>query len=182
MILLLLALLPQTAVERYLEEKDKSARAKILADIKTPLAELEAELRAPPKRASVEARGQIVKKKLKADHPLGVEFEYVLWVPKDYQPEKTWRLIVSLHGQSGTGDQFINHWLADVQREGSTFLLCPSAKRGATGSFSTAPRWAATAPSSSPACFPTSSPEPRREPAGRCSATSPRVPERTIAP
>lgn len=133
MILILLALLPQSAVDRYLEEKDKSARARILADIKAPLSEVEAELRLPPKRASVEARGQIVKKKLKADHPLGVEFEYVLWVPKDYEPEKTWRLIVSLHGQSGTGDQFINHWLADVQRDGATFLLCPSAKRGGWG-------------------------------------------------
>src|SRR5436190_17748056 len=93
MILLLLALLPQTAVERYLEEKDKGVRAKILAEIKAPIAEVEAELRTPPKRASVEARGQIVKKKLKADHPLAVEFEVVLWVPKDYEPEKSWRLI-----------------------------------------------------------------------------------------
>ena len=58
---------------------------------------------APVGAAMVEARGQIVKKKLKADHPLAVEFEYVLWVPKDYAPDRTWRLIVSLHGQSGNG-------------------------------------------------------------------------------
>jgi dienelactone hydrolase len=133
MILLILALLQGSAVERYLEEKDKSVRAKLLAEIKAPIAEVEAELRTPPKRASVEARGQIVKKKLKADHPLAVEFEYVLWVPKDYDPEKSWRLILSLHGQSGTGDQFINHWLADAQRDGATFVLCPSAKRGGWG-------------------------------------------------
>ena len=134
--ILLLAVVLQTAdspVERYLVEKDRSARAKILAEIKAPVAEVEAELRRPPKRASVEARGQIVKKKLKADHPLGVEFEYVLWVPKDYEPEKSWRLIVSLHGQSGNGDQFINHWLGDAQRDGATFVLCPSARRGGWG-------------------------------------------------
>jgi len=133
MILLILALLPQGAVERYLEEKDKSVRAKLLAEIKAPIAEIEAELRRPPKRASIEARGQIVKKKLKADHPLAVEFEYVLWVPKDYEPEKSWRLIVSLHGQGGNGDQFIRNWLGDAQRDGTTFLLCPSAQRGGWG-------------------------------------------------
>jgi len=133
MILLVLALLQQSAVERYLDEKDKTARARILGEIKAPIAEVEAELRRPPKRASVEARGQIVKKKLKVDHPQGVEFEYVLWVPKDYEPEKSWRLIVSLHGQSGNGDEFINRWLGDAQRDGTTFVLCPSAKRGGWG-------------------------------------------------
>jgi pimeloyl-ACP methyl ester carboxylesterase len=133
MLLLLLTLLQESPVERYLGEKDKSARARILTEIKAPLAEVEAELRKPPKRASVEARGQIVKKKLKADHPLAVEFEYVLWVPKDYAPDKTWRLIISLHGQSGNGDQFIRNWLGDVQRDGASFVLCPSAGRGGWG-------------------------------------------------
>jgi pimeloyl-ACP methyl ester carboxylesterase len=135
MILLLAALL-QTAdspIERYLVEKDKAARAKILGEIKAPIGEVEAELRKPPKRAPVEARGQIVKKKLKADHALGVEFEYVLWVPAEYAPDRTWRLIVSLHGQSGNGDQFIRNWLGDAQRDGTTFVLCPSAQRGGWG-------------------------------------------------
>ncbi len=135
MLLLLLACL-QTAdspVERFLAEKDKSARAKVLAEIKAPLADVEAELRRLPKRPPVEARGQIVKKKLKAEHPLAVEFEYVLWVPPDYAPDKAWRLIISLHGQNGNGDQFIRNWLGDVQRDGATFLLCPSAGRGGWG-------------------------------------------------
>ncbi|HVE42599.1 MAG TPA: hypothetical protein VNM14_22155 [Planctomycetota bacterium] len=125
--------LQSSPVERYLAEKDKTVRTKLLSEIKAPLAEVEGELRAPPKRPPVEARGQVVKKKLKAEHPLAVEFEYVLWVPKDYAPEKTWRLIVSLHGQSGNGDQFLRNWLADAQRDGSTFLLCPSAGRGGWG-------------------------------------------------
>ena len=133
MLLLLLALACQTedpAVDRYLAEKDKSARSKLLGEIKASLADVESQLRRPPQRPPVEARGQIVKKKLKAEHALGVEFEYVLWVPKDYAPDKTWRLIISLHGQSGNGDSFIRNWLGDVQREGNTFLLCPSAGRG----------------------------------------------------
>lgn len=135
MVLLLLAFLQaaDSPVERYLAEKDKTARARILSEIKLPPAEAEAELRKPPKRPAVEARGQIVKKKLKAEHPLGLEFEYVLWVPKDYEPGKTWRLIVSLHGQSGNGDQFIRNWLGDAQRDGATFVLCPSAQRGGWG-------------------------------------------------
>lgn len=120
-------------VERYLVEKDKSARIRILAEIKTPVAETEAELRKPPRRPPAEVRGQIVRKRLRADHPLGVEFEYALWVPADYVPEKTWRLIVSLHGQNGNGDQFIRNWQGDAQRDGATFVLCPSAGRGGWG-------------------------------------------------
>lgn len=130
---LLLILQAESPVERYLAEKDKAARGRLLAEIKAPLAEVEAALRTPPKRAPVEARGQVVKKKIRNQHPLGAEFEYVLWVPRDYEPDRTWRLIVSLHGQSGNGDSFIRNWLADVQRDGRTFLLCPSAGRGGWG-------------------------------------------------
>jgi predicted peptidase len=135
MILLLAALLQiaDSPVERYLAEKDRPARARIFAEIKAPLAEVEAELRKPPKRPPVEARGQVVKKKLKVDHAQAVEFEYVLWVPAEYAPEKTWRLIVSLHGQNGNGDQFLRNWQGDAQRDGATFVLCPSAKRGGWG-------------------------------------------------
>jgi hypothetical protein len=133
MVLLLALLLQDTPIERYLVEKDKAARTRLLTEIKAPLSEVEAALRTPPKRGPVEARGQIVKKKIKNRHALGVEFEYVLWVPKDYDPDKTWRLIISLHGQSGNGDSFIRNWLADVQRDGGTFLLCPSAGRGGWG-------------------------------------------------
>ncbi len=133
MILLLALLLQVTPIDRYLEEKDKSARTRLLAEITAPLAEVEAALRTPPKRNPVETKGQIVKKKIKNRHALGVEFDTVLWVPQDYSPDKSWRLIVSLHGQSGNGDQFIRNWLADVQRDGTTFLLCPSAGRGGWG-------------------------------------------------
>jgi pimeloyl-ACP methyl ester carboxylesterase len=133
MLFLLWASLQSTPVERYLAEKDKAVRARILSEIKAPLEEVEAELRKPPARPAVDSRGQIVKKRLKADHPLAVEFEYVLWVPKDYDPAGSWRLIVSLHGQSGNGDQFLRNWLADAQRDGRTFVLCPSAGRGGWG-------------------------------------------------
>ncbi|HZE98750.1 MAG TPA: hypothetical protein VE981_17185 [Planctomycetota bacterium] len=133
MLLLLALLLQDSAVERYLAEKDKAARSRLLSEIRGPLADVETALRTPPKRAPVDAKGQIVRKRIKNQHALGVEFEYVLWVPQDYSPDKACRLIVSLHGQSGNGDQFIRNWLADVQRDGQTFLLCPSAGRGGWG-------------------------------------------------
>ncbi len=130
---LLLLALQDSPVERWLAEPDKAARAKILAEIKATPSEVESELRRAPRRPDAAEKGQIVRKKLKAEHPLAVEFEYVLWVPKDYDPAKRWRLLVSLHGQGGTGDGFIRNWLADVQRAGDTFLLCPTAGRGGWG-------------------------------------------------
>jgi dienelactone hydrolase len=133
MLLLLALLLQDGSIERYLAEKDKAARARLLAEIRAPLAEVEARLRTPPSRPPAEATGQIVRKKIRNQHPLGTDFEIVLWVPRDYTPERTWRIIVSLHGQNGSGDPFIQHWLPDVQRDGSTFLLCPSAGRGGWG-------------------------------------------------
>lgn len=133
MLLLLALLLQEGPIEKYLVEKDKAARGRLLSEIRMTVAEAEAELRKPPRRAPVDIKGQIVKKKIRNQHALGTEFEYVLWVPADYTPDKTWRLIVSLHGQSGNGDQFIHNWLADVQKDGATFLLCPSAARGGWG-------------------------------------------------
>lgn len=131
--MLLAVLLQATPIDRYLQEPDKVARARILSEIKAPIAVVEAALRLPPKRTPVDVRGQIVKKKIRNQHPLGVDFDYVLWVPKDYDPDKTWRLIVSLHGQNGNGEGFLKNWLADVQRDGATFLLCPTAGRGGWG-------------------------------------------------
>ena len=133
MILALFLLLQDAPIDRYLAEKDASARMRILAEIKGTPAEIEAELRMPPRRPDVEAKGQVVKKKIKAPHALGVEFEYVLWVPRSYDPSKRWRLWISLHGQSGNGDGFIRNWLGDMQRSDDTFLLCPSAGRGGWG-------------------------------------------------
>jgi pimeloyl-ACP methyl ester carboxylesterase len=131
--LLVAARAQEDPIDRYLLEKDKTARARLLADIRGPLAEVERRLRIPPARPPSEDRGQVVTRRLKAQHPLGGDFEYVLWVPGKYVPDRTWRLIVSLHGQNGSGDQFIRNWLGDIQREGSTFLLCPSAGRGGWG-------------------------------------------------
>lgn len=129
---LLLLVLQDSAVERYLMEKDKAARARILAEIKAPLAEVEAQIRKPPARPAATG-GEIVRRKLKAAHPLGGEFEIHLWVPKAYTPEKRWRLLVSLHGSGGNGGSHIQRWLEEIQRAGDTILLCPTAGRGGWG-------------------------------------------------
>jgi dienelactone hydrolase len=131
-ILLLLAV-QDSPVERWLAEKDRAARAKILAEIQASPADVEAELRKPPRRAADVPRGPVVRKRLKAEHPLAIEYEYVLLVPSAYSPERGWRLLVDLHGQTGTGDDALKRWQADLQRDGETFLLGPSAGRGGWG-------------------------------------------------
>ncbi len=133
MLLLLAWLAQDSAIERYLAEKDKGARAKILAEIREPVEAVEAQIRRGPPRPDAAVKGQVVRKRLKADHPQGVEFEYHCWVPGSYTPEKKWRLLISLHGQNGNGESFIRHWLGDLQRSGDTFLLCPTAGRGGWG-------------------------------------------------
>ena len=128
-----LCLLLAQDVERYLAETDPAARAKILSGIRRSVTDVEAELRTPPRRPPADARGQVIRKRLVADHPLKVPFEYALYVPAEYAPEKRWRLLISLHGQSGNGPDFTRNWLDDLRRDGETFLLCPSAGRGGWG-------------------------------------------------
>jgi pimeloyl-ACP methyl ester carboxylesterase len=131
--LLALLLLQASPVERWLAEPDKAARAKLLPSVQGSPAEVEEEIRKGPLRPDAPAQGQVVRKRLKADHPAGGDFEYVLWVPKSYDPSKKWRLWITLHGQNGNGDQMIGRWLPDMQARDDTFLLCPSAGRGGWG-------------------------------------------------
>src|ERR1043166_7964897 len=134
MLAVLLGVFAQASpIERYLAEKDAAARTKILAEIKGTHAQIEEELRRPRKRPVPESTGQVVQRKLKAQHPQSVEFEYALWIPKDYAPTKLWRLLISLHGQGGNGPDFMRNWRGDLERAGDTFLLCPSAGRGGWG-------------------------------------------------
>jgi dienelactone hydrolase len=132
-LLALLILVQDTPVERWLAEKDPARRAKLAAEIKGSPAEVEAELRKLPRRSADVPRGPVVRKRLKAEHPAAVEFEYVLLVPAAYSPEKAWRLLIDLHGQTGTGEDALKRWRADLDRDGETFLLGPSAGRGGWG-------------------------------------------------
>jgi len=133
MLLLLALFLQDGAIDRYLAEPDKAARNRLLSEIKMPLDEVEAALRTPPLRRPVTSMGQTIPIRLKNQHPLGGEFEYVVYVPLEYDPRRTWRLLISLHGQNGNGEQFLRNWMPDILRDGTTFLLCPSAGRGGWG-------------------------------------------------
>ena len=125
--------LQATPVERYLAEENPSARSRILRTITDSLKEVEQQLRTPPSRPGAPETGRVIRKKMKAAHPAGGPFEYVLWVPKSYTPDKQWRLIINLHGSGGTGDGALGRWLDDLKKSDDTFLLCPSAKRGGWG-------------------------------------------------
>ena len=104
----------ETPVERWLAERDPARRAKLAAEIKGSPAEVEAELRKLPRRAADVPKGQVVRKRLKAEHPLAVEYEYVLSVPAAYAPDRPWRILVDLHGQTGTGEDALKRWKAEA--------------------------------------------------------------------
>lgn len=48
-----------------------------------------------------------------------------LYVPEHYTPDRTWPLVMALHGGSGTGRQFLWSWLRDA-RSRDAILVAPS--------------------------------------------------------
>jgi predicted esterase len=52
-------------------------------------------------------------------------YEYYLYVPKAYSPDKEWPLFVGIHGAGGNGLQCWRLWQAYADKEGF-ILLCPS--------------------------------------------------------
>lgn len=57
---------------------------------------------------------------------------YALYVPETYSPDRSYPLVVALHGGSGNGRNFLWTWLRDA-RAGEVILLAPTA---------TGPTWA----------------------------------------
>jgi phospholipase/carboxylesterase len=55
---------------------------------------------------------------------------FSLYIPEYYDPDRTWPLIVALHGGSGTGDDFLWTWLTEARSRGC-LLLAPTS-RGST--------------------------------------------------
>jgi phospholipase/carboxylesterase len=51
---------------------------------------------------------------------------FALYVPEDYGPERTWPLIVALHGGSGNGRDFLWMWVREAKSRGY-LLVAPSA-------------------------------------------------------
>lgn len=49
-----------------------------------------------------------------------------LYVPENYSPDRSWPLVMALHGGSGTGRQFLWSWLRDARSLGA-ILVAPTA-------------------------------------------------------
>lgn len=131
---ILLALLQETALERYLREPDPRTRAAIRAELRISPAEAERAIReGRPAPAGGAAPGETVRRKTVADHPLAVPFEYLLRVPARYAPDRRWPLLVLLHGQGGSGEDALRRWLPQAGLLEDWFLLAPTAGRGGWG-------------------------------------------------
>jgi phospholipase/carboxylesterase len=52
-----------------------------------------------------------------------------LYVPEHYSPERSWPLVMALHGGSGTGHQFLWSWLRDARSRGA-ILVAPTSMGG----------------------------------------------------
>ena len=51
---------------------------------------------------------------------------FSLYVPEDYTPDRTWPLVMALHGGSGNGRTFLWNWLSDARSRGA-ILVAPTA-------------------------------------------------------
>ena len=66
------------------------------------------------------------------DNAPGSRGGYSLYVPEDYTPDRTWPLVMALHGGNGNGRGFLWSWLRDARSRGA-ILAAPTA---------TGPTWA----------------------------------------
>jgi predicted peptidase len=121
MIALLLALLAQgDLVERAIHEDDKDKRAGLVTQLKKfDVAAVEKALRSPSRGASGIDLDKVVERTSKSDLD-GEEFRYAVHLPADYDPSKSWPLLVTLHGANGNGTDWIRTW---VRTAGTRYIL-----------------------------------------------------------
>lgn len=81
-------------------------------------AELQKRLAAPRSRDDVGI--------LHASNELGSRGGFSLYVPEYYTPDRSWPLVVALHGGSGHGRSFLWTWLPDARSHGA-ILVTPTA-------------------------------------------------------
>ncbi|MFQ5712854.1 MAG: hypothetical protein ACE5GU_02360 [Candidatus Scalinduaceae bacterium] len=51
--------------------------------------------------------------------------EYIVYIPKGYDPKKTWPLIMSLHGVGESGLAYIRLWLSYSKHDNKYIFICP---------------------------------------------------------
>jgi pimeloyl-ACP methyl ester carboxylesterase len=119
----------QELVDRYFAELERSKREPIENQLASrPVTEVEEAVRKGAGRAGLtpSVRGGEVAVRESKTRVGGVAFRYHLYVPKDCDPAKRYRLIVSLHGTSGTGEQALALWRENAAAMGDVFVLAPS--------------------------------------------------------
>lgn len=119
----------QVLVDRYFAEAERGRREPIEHQLSSrPLAELEEAVRKGAGRAGLTpaVRGGDVTVRESKTRVGGIAFRYHLYVPKDCDPLKRYRLIVSLHGTSGTGERALALWRDTAAGMGDVFVLAPS--------------------------------------------------------
>jgi len=121
MIALLLALVAQgDLADRAVREDDKDKRAALVTSLKKfDVAAVEKALRSPSRGAPGIDLGKVVERASKSDLD-GEEFRYAVHLPADYDPEKAWPLLVTLHGANGNGTDWIRTW---VRTAGTRYIL-----------------------------------------------------------
>ncbi len=89
---------------------------------------------AAPNLAALEIRVDGVEAPVGLSHkpPTNGHGAYSLYVPENYAPQKTWPLIVCLHGGYGRGDEYIWTWLRPAKSNG--YLLLSPKSLGPTWS------------------------------------------------
>jgi len=84
---------------------------------------------ATPALATLETRTSGVEVPIGFSHKpsTNTHAQYSLYVPENYTPERTWPLIVCLHGGYGRGDDYIWTWLRPAKSKGYLLLSPKSA-------------------------------------------------------
>jgi hypothetical protein len=126
---LLLAQDTQALVDRYFAEPERAAREAIETQLAArPVAEVEAAVRRGAGRAGLagSVRGGEVAVRETKTRSGAVPFRYLLYVPRDCDPAKRYRLIVSLHGTKGSGEGALALWKEAAAAMGDAFVLAPT--------------------------------------------------------
>jgi dienelactone hydrolase len=118
----------KASIYEYLDTQDAELADQLLAEI---LGRLDA---TPASVAAILTAGRSFR-----DEPVGVlpsrelrlgghAFSYGLYVPESYRPDKTYRLVICLHGAGFTGDTYLERWQT---RLGEGYILaCPTLPMG----------------------------------------------------
>ena len=113
-------------VNQYLTAERPADRVSLLRNLqKADFADVASALRSGTSALAQPETGVVVKRTLKTDYG-EKEFESVVYIPRNYSPEKRYRLLVALHGTGGNGANYLHVWLPWVQKREDIILAAPT--------------------------------------------------------